>query len=350
MNHGPMNLLDSAPTRILVFGGILLLVLNMVLGEVFAIFISHVANGEIRERWADVVTAARAGDEAQVEAHFARIQQLFDRRGRIMNTHSHVGAFGMLALLLAWLQPLLTMSERMRRLAAIGIVAGGLVQPLFVFTSHYTGNWAHRLSDLGALLILVSLVAYIMALFNSRFTPAEMRASLNRLLDSASSRLLLRWGALLILLGMLFGLGYAWVFTSEHEPRQYALIGSMLEATADPQADASALVKDYRTVNSRIAILAAVHSHAIEMGVIALLLAFVQSFILMKERTRAVWARTFLIGAYLLPFFIFNATIYGLKSAALADLSGGVVLVALIAMAVGAVRHTGAADHARGAG
>jgi len=156
---------------------------------------------------------------------------------------------------------------------------------------------------------------------------------------------LLRWGAVLILLGMLFGFGYAWVFTTDHEPRMFELVETMLAyAGGETDSEPLALVQSYRGVNSSIAILAAVHSHAIEMGTIALLLAFIQGFIMMSERMRMIWARAFLTGAYLLPFFIFNATIFGLRSAALADLSGFVVLVSLIAMLSGCVRQTGILD------
>ena len=65
---GHIHLLHDTPARILVFGGISLLVVNLLLGEVFAIFISHVANGEIRERWFDVVNAAAAGKDRS--AHY----------------------------------------------------------------------------------------------------------------------------------------------------------------------------------------------------------------------------------------------------------------------------------------
>lgn len=342
----PTSLLQQySASRILVFGGILLLVINMLLGEVFAIFISHVANGEIRTLWGDVIIAARAGQLEILQEHFERIEFLLDRRGRIMNTHSHAGAFGILALMLALIQPMLAMAEITKRRLAFCVIAGGIIQPFFIFASSYTGLWANYLSHLGALLIIIGISGTIIGLLRSNIDAKTISDSVHELLKPASSRLLLRWGSLLILLGMLFGFGYAWVFTTEHEPRQYELIESMLAyATDDNQTEPRALVKSYRGVNSSIAILSAVHSHAIEMGTIAILLAFIQSFIFMSDRTRLIWARAFLSGGFLLPFFIFNATIFGLRSAALADISGFIVLVSLIAMLSGSVRYSGIMD------
>ncbi len=341
----PELLRDSA-ARILVFAGIALLLVNMLLGEVFAIFISHVANAEIRERWLDVINATTAGKESLLNSAFERIEFLLDRRGRIMNAHSHAGAFGVLALILALLQPLLTYRARTRVYIASLIVAGGIIQPLFIFISSWTGTWANYVSHLGALCICIGLLATMLSVFSMENPLPDLKEQLSALLKPYSSRLLSSWGALLVLLGMLFGLYYAWVFTTQHEPRQFELLDHMLALTSEP-VGVEQLVNDYRRNNSLIAITTAVHSHAIEMGTIALLLAFIQSFIFYSEKTRMRWACVFLAGAYLLPFFIFNATIYGLKSAALADLAGFIVIVALFAMLFGTVRQTALVDQTK---
>lgn len=337
----PGTLGDRA-TRVLVFGGILLLLTNMLLGEVFAIFISHVANGEIRERWVDIVGAARAADLEALGAHFARIESLLDYRGRIMNTHSHVGAFGMLALLLGLLQPLLGLGAAVRTGVAVALVAGGFLQTLFVFAGHYTGPWAFYVSDLGALLILAALAATLLGLL--RPATAAPAVDLGPALVNPAALLLARGGALLVLIGMIGGLVYAAVFSFLHEPGLFRAIEALLAAVPDAAADPRTLVMDYRGMNSRIAITAAAHSHAIEMGLLALLLAPAQGLLHYSAALRLLWARLFLAGAFLLPFFIFNATIYGLRSAAFADLAGFAVIVALCAMLVGLVRRTGRDD------
>ncbi len=347
------SLLNDASSRLLIFGGIALLLVNMFLGEVFAIFISHVANGEIRERWAGIIAAARAGSMESLGAHFARIETLLDYRGRVMNTHSHVGAFGMLALLFAPLQSMLNLSVRTRLCLAICLIAGGFIQTLFVFASHYTGPWAFRLSDLGALLVVVAMGGTLAGLLRPGQAPSNGSPVnlLRNCLQVPAGLLLARGGAALILAGMVGGLVYAAVFSFQHEPALFRALEVLLAAVPDPgAADPRPLVQEYRGLNSRIAILAAAHSHAIEMGILALLLAPAQGWLLMTERSRLRWARVFLTGAWLLPFFIFNATVFGLRSAAFADLSGLAVIVALFAMLAGLVRRTGVDDMASASG
>ena len=332
-------------TRILVFTGILLLVLNMLLAEVFAIFISHVANSEIREHWIDIVAALKVGDIESMRGSFDRVEFLLERRARIINTHSHLGAFGVLLLSLALLQGLLPFSNKARRRIAITLATGAFVQPVFVFASPYTGIWANWVSDLGALLILLGLGATGIGLLKSTLQAGEFADKMSGLLRPDSSGILLRYGSVLILIGMLFGFYYAWVFVTQHEPQQFELIDQALASSVTgATTDAAQVARDYRTIQSRIAITTAVHSHAIEMGTLAILLAFIQSFVFFSERWKVRWAWTFVIGSFCMPFFIFNATIFGLVSAAFADLSGGVILFALIAMLIGSVRYTGAMD------
>lgn len=340
-------MLSDRATRVLIFGGIVLLLINMLLGEVFAIFISHVANGEIRARWVEIITAARVADLDALGAHFARIETLLDWRGRVMNTHSHVGAFGMLALLLALLQPLVNLPPRVRIRAAAGLIAGGFIQALFVFAGHYTGPWAFRIADLGALLVLAALAATLAGVLRPGAGNGVPVVDLRAALADPAALLLARGGALLVLIGMIGGLVYAAVFTFRHEPALFRAIEALLAAVPDPAAaDPLPLVLDYRGMNSRIAILAAAHSHAIEMGILALLLAPAQGLLLWSAAVRRAWVKVFLAGAFLLPLFIFNATIFGLRSAAFADLSGAAVIVALCAMLAGLVRRTGRDDAA----
>ena len=346
MNTSP-PLLDDTATRVFVFGGILLLLTNMMLGEVFAIFISHVANGEIRDRWMEIIAAARAGDLEALGAHFSRVGNLLDYRGRIMNTHSHVGAFGMLALLFALLQPLLNLTMGTRLGLAICLIAGGFIQTLFIFASHYTGPWTFVISDIGAILVMVTMGGTLAGLL--RMDPAsadDSRADfLRHGLHTPAGLLLARGGALLILVGMVGGFVYAAVFSFHHEPALFRALENLLSAVPNSNTtEPGPLVLEYRGLNSRIAILAAAHSHAIEMGILALLLAPLQGLIFLTDRIRLLWARVLIAGAYLLPFFIFNATIYGLRSAAFADLSGFAVIVALCAMLAGLVRRTGRDD------
>ncbi len=335
-------------TRILLFGGILLILLGMVLGEVYAIFISHVANSEIRRQMLEAVSDVSRADPDAVQSRFAVIEALMGRRGRIMNTHSRVIAFGYLALTLALLQPLLAFGERFKRLLAQAIVFGALIQTVFVFASQHTGKWSLYLSDAGAFLVILGTVGTLIGLWATAPRDTHLNQHVVALLSSRSSRLLLRAGGLLILAGMVFGFYYAWVFVTQDEPRQWSLLESTLtDAMAGQTEVAAEALASHRTLQSKIAITAAAHSHAIEFGVMALLVAFVQNFVFLSDRWKYRWAWVFVIGSAFLPVFIFHATIFGLVSAGFADLSGFLVILALSAMLFGVLRQMGAEDSRR---
>lgn len=331
--------------RILVFGGILLIILGMALGEIYAIFISHVGAAEVRQRWVAVVEHIAERQPERAAAEFAAIQQMLVRRGRIVNAHSHIVAFGFLALTFALLQPLLPFSESSKDTLAWSTVAGGCLQAGFVFISGWVGLWANILSDLGMVLVLVGAIGTLRGLVRAQGLRETLEKQMRTLLQPPSSSLLLRAGGLLVILGMVFGFYYAWVFVTEHEPAQFNLLEAGLSsAMAGNVEDASDIILQYRRLQPKIAITVAAHSHAIEMGTMAILLAFIQPFLYLDERWRWRWAWVFIVGSFLMPLFVFLAPRVGLFSAAFADLSGFLALLALSAMLVGAVRGAAVQD------
>lgn len=339
----------SRAARMLVGGGIVLMIAGMLLGEVYAIFISHVGSAEIRRRWVSIADAVGRGEAAAAAAEWERVEQMLQRRGRIVNTHSHIIAFGFLALTLAVLQSAMDMEAQRRRRLALLVLLGSLVQPLFVFVRGYTDEWAIWISATGGLMVVVGVLGYAAGLRSAPNLTETLRSQVLKLLDSPSSRLLLRTGCALIVAGMAFGLYFAGQFVLELEPRHWRLLESGLtEMRQDPPAARDAVLA-YRGLQSKIAITAAAHSHAIEMGLMAILLALVQSYVLLSERWKLRWARIFCTGSALLPVCIFLATLVGLVAAAFADLAGGLALAALMAMLIGLVRYSGAED-ARAAG
>lgn len=332
-------------SRILVFGGIVLVVTGMMVGEIYAIFISHVANAEIRQSWMTVVEEVAARNPQSVERQFDIIARQLAKRGRVMNTHSHMIAYGYLALVLAPLQPLLTWGGGAKRLLAVLLIAGGLLQTVMTFTAFYAGAWAHSIADAGAVVLTGCVALVLFGLLRGRSELPKFNSLMQQLLQSAPSRFLLRWGVLLVLLGMLFGLYYSWIYVFYDEVTQMKTVEAALNASAAGEVEtAQQAVGEFRGVLSKTAITVAAHSHAIEFGMLAILVAFIQNFVFLAEKWKLRWCRVFMIGGFLLPFFVFNATIYGLVSAGFADLSGFLVVVALSAMAFGVIRYTGARD------
>lgn len=331
--------------RILAFSGVALIAAGMLLGEIYAIFISHVANGVIRQSWLGIIESVLALDPDTTARHFQVVEDLSARRGRTMNAHSHISAFGLLALALSFLQPFVGFDAKRRRLLAIAFLCGAFIQSSGIYLSIYAGRWALLLADAGAVAVIVSILGVAIGLLRSPGDANQLIKRLGQQIGNRSGIYLLKSGLLLIFVGMFFGLVYSWQLTTHDEPGVYQAIHGTVEALSERDSErAIEKIARFKNLQSKIAITAAAHSHAVEFGFLMLLLALVQRYVMLSALWRLRWSRVLSVGAYFLPICVYFATIYGLRAAAFADISGGMVLFALLAMAYGIVRYTGAVD------
>lgn len=335
--------------RLLAFGGVGLVALGMLVGEIYAIYISHVANGIIGQNWIGVIESVGRTDPAAMQEHFAVIEDLAEKRGRTMHLHSHLAAFGLLGLVLALLQPKLALEERGRFRIGLAYLVGAVLQVAGTYVSYYAGHAFLYVADIGGLLAIGAVAATLWGLrgwFSSRESAS---AFLTDQLIAPASRFLVKGGVLLVLLGMLLGLYYAWELVSADEPGLYAAVENAAAASAAGNTEAATeQIRLFKRMQSKVAITAAAHSHAVEFGFLMLLLAFVQRFVMLSDPWRLRWARAFAVGAFALPVCVYLATMYGLRAAAFSDLFGGIALVSLCAMLFGMIRHGGALDASAG--
>lgn len=339
--------LDGA--RVLAIAGLLMAAGGMAVGEIYAIYISHVANAAIGQHWTAVIEAAARGDLVPVREHFGVIGELTEKRGRTMHGHSHLAAYGLLALVLALVQPAVEFSAGTRFRLALLFVTGAILQAGGTYVSYYAGAPLLYVADAGGLLLVLAVAGTAWGLRNALSAGLSARDMLVQALEPAASRWLVKSGLLLTVLGMAFGLFYAWQLVSADEPAVYDSIeAAAASVAAGDVAAAKAEIAQFKRMQSKIAITAAAHSHAIEFGFLMLLLAFVQRYVMLSEHWRLRWARTVSVGAFALPVCVYLATLYGLAAAAFSDLFGGVVLLGLSAMAYGVVRHTGMVDASAG--
>jgi hypothetical protein len=103
-------------------------------------------------------------------------------------------------------------------------------------------------------------------------------------------------------------------------------------------------VNQYGGLAAARAVAIAAHSHIIEFGLLAMLLSFVQPYILLSERWKRRWVITLLIGSLMLPVFVLAELKFGLPAGGIADLGGLLVIIALAGMLVGVVRYSGSAE------
>jgi hypothetical protein len=382
--------------RLLTAGGILLILVGMLFGDIFAVFVLHQNASRINDNLVAAALAVESRTPAAIPYSFQNIDGFLENRGTKVDTHVHMIDFGYLALLLALFQPWVAFSERARkRLAWIFLIGGGAL-PVGVFLIHYVGlaysplaaiGWASIAADTGGFLVLlvtaIELVGLARGLRASRTTalaPASTAPEADALFTDRSwaTQQLLTWGTILVLAGFLHGAYYAAFHLFDDEQRDVNILSRMthptesstpVDATIAAGANSStnstvtrsatvlavpashlsllgpsavaaarAAVADYAMLQGEKAVNIATHSHAVEFGMLALLMAFFQPLLFLSERWKRIWVVTLIAGSFILPVFVFLELHYGLLAGGIADIGGLLVIIALTGMLVGIIR------------
>lgn len=342
--------------RLLIIGGIVLIVAGMIFGDVFAVFILHQNGKRIGDALMAVTDAVAAKDPDAVAANFSRIGSLLENRGTKVDSHVHIIDFGYLALLLALIQPFVALSERIRKWLAVLFFIGAVVLPISVFAIHYVGlkysplrviGWASILADLGGLLVILACAGQLIGLLKLVRSQREKAAEATFLNDdNGNSRILLAGGTLLILAGFLHGAFYAVFDLQNHESQDQVALETMINASVAQRNSATPIMKDahsvvdgYGIIQAEKAVNIAAHSHIIEFGLLAILLAFIQSKVSLAEQWKRRWVVLMLTGSVVLPVFVLLELKIGLVAGGIADAGGLLVIIALIGMLVGVLRN-----------
>ena len=342
--------------RVFMFGGIALIAGGMLFGDIFAVFVLHQNGGQTGNALLAASRAVAVGDSPGVKASLERIGGLLEDHGTKVDAHVHMTGAGYLALLLAFLQPYVALPKKRKRLLAWWFVAGGTLLPTGIFLIHYVGlaysfssviGWASVLADLAGAILIVVLAAEAWGLWK-HFRSGNSLAELTLPKDSWESRVLLSGGTLLVLSGFLYGAWYSAIDLYEHEARETRILKSMLDHASSGPGDATMAVTDYGSLAAEKAVKIAAHSHIIEFGLLAILLAFVQSYVYLGEVWRRRWVVALLAGSVVLPVFVLLELKLGLLAGGIADVGGLMVIVALMAMLVGVLRYSGRLDDAAG--
>jgi hypothetical protein len=341
------------PRRSLLFGGIALIVAGMLFGDIFAVFVLHQNGGQTGRALFGAAHAVAAQDSLGVKAAFVQMGDLLEDRGTKVDAHVHMIDAGYLALLLALIQPYVALSPARKQMLARLFLTGGLLLPVGIFLIHYAGlayspfpviGWASILADsAGALLIIVLLVegwGFWKYLRDRRAGPVEPELPKDRTWER---RVLLSGGTMLILIGFVYGAWYAGANLYEHENREIVILKDLLDQPAG-EGGVSASVNAYGMLQAEKAVQIASHSHIIEFGLLAILLSFVQPFVYLSERWKRIWVAVLLSGSVILPIFVLLELKLGLLAGGIADAGGLMVVVGLVGMLVGIVRHTGSLD------
>lgn len=344
--------------RLFVFGGLVLIVVGMVFGDVFAVFILHQnAGGQGAALVAAAESVARQDADGAGQA-FRNLGGLLEDHGTKVDTHSHMIGAGYLALILAIAQPYVALALRTKLGLARLFVGAGVALPIGIFTIHYLGlayspfsaiGWASVLADLSGFVMAVVVIIELWGLwsyFRSADGPVEDEVPQER---SWARRTLLAGGAGLVLLGFLDGAYYAAVDLYHDEKMEGEILGAMVrDAMAGGGRDIGKHASDFGNLAGEHAVQLAAHAHAIEFGLLAFLLSFIQPFVFLSEVWRRRWVITLLVGSLVLPVAVALELRFGLLAGGIADAGGLLVIVALSGMLAGVIRYAGRLDFAEG--
>ena len=341
--------------RLLALGGIGLILVGMLVGDIFAVFVLHQNAAKVGASLSAAAHAAVAGDANAVAVSFQSVGSFLENRGTKVDTHVHMIAFGYLALMLAILQPWVALREGTRKKVAWIFLFGSWLLPVGVFLIHYVGlahsplttiGWASIFADLGGVVVIVATVGYLLGI-GRHFSQAQGAELQDGLIDdrTAAGSVLFAGGLTLVLLGFLHGAYYAAFALNRHEALDYSLLSEMSIAAGEKNTSAvDSALGSYGQLGGEKAVNIAAHAHAIEFGLLAILLAFFQPYVRLRDPWKRAWAWVLLAGSLGLPVFVLLELKLGLLAGGIADVSGLFVIIALLAMWIGIVRYTGKID------
>lgn len=152
---------DSWSRRALLSGGTLLVLLGFLHGAWYAGMYLYQHERMETAILQNMITTASAGDLKAATAQVADFGNLAGARAVNIAAHSHVIEFGMLAMLLSFVQPYVFLGEAWKRRWTQVLLAGSLILPVFVLLELNFGLLAGGIADIGGLMVIVALVAML---------------------------------------------------------------------------------------------------------------------------------------------------------------------------------------------
>jgi hypothetical protein len=150
---------SSWESRTLLTGGTILILLGLCYGAWYAGV--DLYEHEAREKTilgAMLKVSASGGDASQSVSDYGRLQA---EKAVDIAAHSHVIEFGLLAILLSFIQPFVFLHSRWKRTWAKLLLAGSIILPVFVLLEMRLGLIAGGVADIGGLMVLIALMGML---------------------------------------------------------------------------------------------------------------------------------------------------------------------------------------------
>jgi len=147
--------------RTLLAGGTVLVLLGFVHGAWYAgaaLYEHEARETKILGAMLDAAVAENAAAASQSVNEYGMLQA---ERAVEIAAHSHLIEFGLLAILLSFVQPYVFLTRVWKHCWVMTLLAGSLILPLFVLLELKIGLLAGGIADVGGLMVIVSLIGML---------------------------------------------------------------------------------------------------------------------------------------------------------------------------------------------
>jgi hypothetical protein len=155
---------DSMPRRALLTGGTILILLGLLHGAYYAgtlLYEHERMETAILQR---LINAATTGNLDVATTEVNNFGGLAGARAVNIAAHSHIIEFGLLAMLLSFVQPFVFLSEKWKRRWVKLLLGGSVILPVFVLLELKLGLLAGGIADIGGLMVIVGLVGMLVGI------------------------------------------------------------------------------------------------------------------------------------------------------------------------------------------
>ena len=155
---------DSMPRRALLTGGTILVLLGFLHGAYYAgtlLYEHERMETAILQR---LINAATAGNLDAATTEVNNFGNLAGARAINIAAHSHIIEFGLLAMLLSFVQPFVFLSEKWKRRWVKLLLGGSVILPVFVLLELKLGLLAGGIADIGGLMVIVALLGMLVGI------------------------------------------------------------------------------------------------------------------------------------------------------------------------------------------
>lgn len=152
---------NSMPSRALLTGGTILILLGFLHGAYYAgamLYQHEQMETSILDR---MLGAAAAGNLDGATAEVNNFGNLAGAHAVNIAAHSHIIEFGLLAILLSFVQPYVFLSDKWKRIWVKVLLGGSVILPVFVLLELKLGLLAGGIADVGGLMVLIALVGML---------------------------------------------------------------------------------------------------------------------------------------------------------------------------------------------